>query len=150
MKTVLIIGGSRGIGAGMAQLFLERGWAVAVCARTEGGSVSELRENGALFFPCDISSEDETERLRDGVLKLFHHLDALIYCAGNAWHGLLQDMPTAAFDSLMDTHLRGAFFALRAFLPSMVEQGSGSILLVSSMRGRTPGPVPSPGRSDRP
>ncbi len=136
MKTALIIGGSRGIGAGTAELFLERGWAVAVCARTEGEAVPELRRKGAVFFPCDITREEEAEQLRDRVLGLFHHLDALIYCAGNAWHGLLQDMSTPAFDSLVDTHLRGAFFALRAFLPSMLECGAGSILLVSSMWGQ--------------
>ncbi len=137
MQTVLITGGSRGIGAQMVRTFSEKGWQTAFTyLSSEEAARALARETGALTFRCDARREDDTAALADAVQKRFPHLDALICNAGTAWTGLLQDMDTQTWDDLFAVHVRGAFLATRAFLPGMISRKSGSILYVSSMWGQ--------------
>lgn len=138
MQTVLITGGSRGIGAQMARLFSARGWQVIFTYwQSEAAARTLAEETGALALRCDARSEEETEQLKQEVLRRYHHLDALICNAGTSYTGLLQDMPLDAWDDLFALHVRGAFLATRAFLPGMISRRAGSILYVSSMWGQT-------------
>ena len=138
MKTVLITGGSRGIGEATVRLFAETGWRVAFTYNTSQDQALALaQETGALALYCDAASEQETERMAGEVLRAFRHVDALICNAGTSYTGLLQDMSAAQWDDLFNVHVRGAFLATRAFLPGIISQKSGSILYVSSMWGQT-------------
>ena len=137
-QTVLITGGSRGIGAAMVRVFAEKGWRVAFTYKnSENRALALAKETGALAFSCDASSEQETNRMAGEVLRAFRHLDALICNAGTSYTGLLQDMTAAEWDGLFGVHVRGAFLTTRAFLPGMISQKSGSILYISSMWGQT-------------
>ena len=137
-QTVLITGGSRGIGAAMVRLFAEKGWRVAFTYKNSRDQALALaNETGALALPCDAASEQETERMAGEVLRAFRHVDALICNAGTSYTGLLQDMTAHQWDELFSVHVRGAFLTTRAFLPGMISQKSGSILYVSSMWGQT-------------
>lgn len=137
-QTLLITGGSRGIGAAMVRLFTEKGWRVAFTYKNSRDLALTLaKETGALALPCDAASEQETERMAGEVLRAFRHVDALICNAGTSYTGLLQDMTAHQWDELFSVHVRGAFLTTRAFLPGMISQKSGSILYVSSMWGQT-------------
>ena len=137
MQTVLITGGSRGIGAAMARLFSEKGWRVAFTyLNSEEKALSLSRETGALALRCDAKSEADTAAMAAQALKQFGHLDALICNAGISYTGLLQDMTADQWDGLFAIHVRGAFLATRAFLPGMISRQSGSILYISSMWGQ--------------
>ena len=137
-QTVLITGGSRGIGAAMVRLFSVRGWRTAFTYLNSGDQALALaRETGALALRCDSRSEQDTAAMAEAVLRSFRHVDALICNAGVSWTGLLQDMTAAEWDDLFSVHVRGAFLATRAFLPGMISRKSGSILYVSSMWGQT-------------
>lgn len=137
MNTVLITGGSRGIGEAMVRLYSERGWRVAFTYLTSDEKAQSLsRESGALALRCDAKSEADTAAMAEQVVRQFGHLDALICNAGISYAGLLQDMTVSAWDELFAVHVRGAFLATRAFLPGMVSRQSGSILYVSSMWGQ--------------
>ena len=137
-QTVLITGGSRGIGAAMVRLFSARGWRTAFTYLNSGDQALALaRETGALALRCDSRSEQDTAAMAEAVLRSFRHVDALICNAGVSWTGLLQDMTAAEWDDLFSVHVRGAFQATRAFLPGMISRKSGSILYVSSMWGQT-------------
>ncbi|MBR4500562.1 MAG: SDR family oxidoreductase [Clostridia bacterium] len=138
MKTVLITGGSRGIGAACVRAFAGAGWLPLTCARRETGDVSALcRETGALFTPCDVSRSDEVSRMFGFFLKKVHRIDALVLNAGQAWKGLIQDMTEEEFDSLYAADLKSAFLCVREALPGMIAAGGGSIVTVSSMWGQT-------------
>ena len=140
MNTVLITGGSRGIGEAMARLYADQGWRVAFTYLNSDEKAQSLsRESGALALRCDAKSEAETSVMAEQVLRQFGHLDALICNAGISYTGLLQDMTVSQWDELFAVHVRGAFLATRAFLPGMVSRQSGSILYVSSMWGQTGG-----------
>ena len=137
-QTVVITGGSRGIGEAMVRLFSEKGWRVAFTYKNSREQALALqKETGALAFRCDAGSEQETEQMAGEVLRIFRHADALICNAGISYTGLLQDMRVSEWDALFSVHVRGAFLATRAFLPGMISQKSGSILYISSMWGRT-------------
>ena len=137
-QTVLITGGSRGIGEAMVRLFSQKGWRVAFTyKKSRDQALALAKETGALALSCDAASEQETERMAGEVLRAFRHVDALICNAGTSYTGLLQDMSAAQWDDLFNVHVRGAFLATRAFLPGIISQKSGSILYVSSMWGQT-------------
>lgn len=137
MQTVLITGGSRGIGAGMVRLFSQRGWRTAFTYhQSEEKAFALAKETGALAIQCDAGNEEETARMARQVLESFSHLDALICNAGTAYTGLIQDMSVNEWDELFSVHVRGAFLASRAFLPGMISLQSGSILFISSMWGQ--------------
>ena len=137
MQTVLITGGSRGIGEAMVSLFSEKCWRVAFTyLRSEEKAKALARETGALAIRCDAKSEQETAAMAQEVLRKFSHLDALICNAGTSYTGLLQDMSAEAWDDLFAVHVRGAFLATRAFLPGMISRKSGSVLYISSMWGQ--------------
>ena len=137
MRTVLITGGSRGIGAQMVRAFSEAGWQAAFTYRASEEAAQALaRETGALAWRCDARSEADTAALAEEVHRRLSHLDALICNAGISWTGLIQEMPVEAWDDLFAVHVRGAFLATRAFLPGMISRKSGSILYISSMWGQ--------------
>ncbi len=137
-QTVLITGGSRGIGAAMVRLFAENGWRTAFTYRESREQALALaEETGALAFQCDAASEQETVRMAGEAQRVFRHVDALICNAGTSYTGLLQDMTVSEWDALFGVHVRGAFLAARAFLPGMISRKSGTILFISSMWGQT-------------
>ena len=137
MKTVLITGGSRGIGEAMVRLYVDQGWRVAFTYLTSDEKAQTLsRESGALALRCNAKSEADTAAMAEQVVRQFGHLDALICNAGISYTGLLQDMTVSQWDELFAVHVRGAFLATRAFLPGMISRQSGSILYVSSMWGQ--------------
>ena len=137
MNTVLITGGSRGIGEAMVRLYADQGWRVAFTYLNSDEKAQSLsRESGALALRCDAKSEAETSVMAEQVLRQFGHLDALICNAGISYTGLLQDMTVSQWDELFAVHVRGAFLATRAFLPGLISRQNGSILYVSSMWGQ--------------
>ena len=135
MKTMLITGGARGIGAQLVRHFAAVGWRVMFCYQHSREAADKLAaETGAIAFCCDVRQESQVKSLVGEAIHTFRHLDALICCAGVAWSGLMEDMPAEEYDRLADTNQRGAFLCVREALPHLRES-RGSILLVSSMWG---------------
>ena len=135
MKTMLITGGARGIGAQLVRHFAAAGWRVMFCYRQSRQAAEKLAaETGAIAVCCDVRQEEQVKALIAEALRVFRHLDALICNAGAAWSGLTEEMPLDAYDFLADTNQRGAFLCVREALPHL-RQSRGSILLISSMWG---------------
>lgn len=140
MKTVLITGGSRGIGAQLVRTLCAAGWRVAFTyCRSEEKAQALARETGATALPCDARDEQQVARTTEKLLKEFRHVDALVHNAGTAWAGLLQDMTGAQWDDLFSLHVKGAFLHTKALLPGMISNQRGSIVFITSMWGETGG-----------
>ncbi len=143
MKTVLITGASRGIGAATARVFAENGYAVAVnyCQSHDAAErlSDEITASGGEAFTvqADISKADEVQRMVKTVYDRYGHIDVLIHNAGIAQQKLLTDTEPEEWHRMMGVHLDGAYHCCRAVVPDMVRQGYGSIITVSSIWGVT-------------
>lgn len=140
MKTILITGASRGIGAACARRFAAAGWQVAVgfCrerARAEA-LCAELGGNTAAF-QADISDRDVVRGMVQAVHARFGAVDALVNNAGIARQQLFSDVSDADFEALCAVNLRGAFLVTQEVLPDLIRKKAGSIVNISSMWGVT-------------
>ena len=143
MKTVLVTGGSGGIGAAVCRAFAEKGYAVAVHAfshREEGeGLAAELRKKGAEAhcFSADLRSLGDCERLVAEVSAKFGKIDVLVNNAGAALVKLFSECTEEDYDEIMDLNLRAAVRLTRLVLPGMLGRGFGRIVNVSSIWGQS-------------
>ncbi len=143
MKTVLITGASRGIGAAAARLFAKNGYAVAVnyCHSKEAADrlIAEITEQGGEAFAvqADVAKAAEVQEMVQAVYDRCGHLDVLIHNAGIAQQKLLTDTDEQEWHRMMGVHLDGAYHCCKAVISGMVRQGYGSILTVSSIWGVT-------------
>ena len=142
-KTVLITGGSRGIGAAAVRAFAQAGYAVALnyCRSRDAALrlAEELTAQGHTVLPvqADVSDPDQVRHMVDNVLDKFCQLDILICNAGTAWRGLLCDLTDQDWHRLRGTDLDGVLYCCRAVYRHMVSRKQGRILTVSSMWGRS-------------
>lgn len=140
-KTVLITGGSRGIGAACVRLFAQNGYSVVFLANRSmekaEALVAELRDKGfdVACFKCDVSDPQQVANVAADILRIYHRIDSLVNCAGISWIGLFTDMTEAEWDDLFAVNVRSVFSVTRAILPGMISERQGSIVNVSSMWG---------------
>ena len=145
MKTVLITGGSRGIGRVTAKRLLADGWSVAFTyTRSKEAAeafVAEAREtlekNGpeVQAFSGDVRDGDRNRAIVEETIARFGSLDALVNNAGVRSDALLYHMTDQQWDEVLDTNLKGAQSMLRAALPVMMKQRRGAIVNVASLSG---------------
>ena len=137
MKTALITGGSRGIGAAIVRALTAQGWRVAFCYKSSQEAAEQLsRETGAIAIRCDVTGSAQVNAMAEEALRQLGHIDLLVNNAGVAWQGLLTDMTDDDWRTVLDTSLTAAFYTCRAVLPGMVSRKSGCIINISSIWGR--------------
>jgi len=137
-KVALITGGARGIGRTTALLFAQEGAKVAICDvdKVSGKeTVQEIEGQGAeaLFVPADVSRMNDVEAVVHEIRERWGRIDVLINNAGILRDATLLKMTEEDFNAVIDVNLKGVFHATQAVAPLMVEQGSGSIVNVSSV-----------------
>lgn len=153
MKTALVTGGGRGIGAGICDALASGGWALAFTGRKSAEEMAQrieaLRSLGApdtAYFQSDVSDIEAHGPLLDAIFAKFGRLDALVNNAGVAPQVRLDVLETTpeSFDRLLNTNLRGPFFltqaAARRFVANktpatIVNVGSISATVASVSRG---------------
>lgn len=135
---VLVIGGSRGIGAACVRAFAAAGHRVAFTWHSDAdGALAVGGDTGAASIQADAADPAAAgAAVRTAAAALGGRIDALVYNAGAAHYGLLQDMTDADWRRVMAVDLDGAFYACRAVLPGMIRQKFGRIVFVSSMWGQ--------------
>ena len=131
-KTVLVTGGAKGIGAATARRFASEGATVVVADFDEATAQETAQEIGGHAVRCDVTKRDEVEAAVDAAVSHGGSLDILVPCAGIIRDNMLFKMADEDWDEVIDTHLKGTFFAARAAQKHMVEQKSGKMVLISS------------------
>lgn len=138
MKTVLITGASRGIGAAIAEKFAEGGYHTFITCARDTQSLYALQEKISTTYkvpctaiPCDVSDYTAVEKM----FQSLPPLDMLINNAGISYFGLLSDMSIEDWHRVMDTNLNACFYTARLAIPAMVRAKSGRILNISSVWG---------------
>ncbi len=142
-RTVLIVGGTSGIGRGLAQRFVDAGSAVIV------GGRSPEPQDGFETVQIDVTDPDSIRRARDQVLDAHPDLDVIVTMSGVMLVEDLRDPSHfAATDTTIATNLLGTIRVIDAFTPHLLGRGSGTILTVSSGIAFLPFPLmPSYGAS---
>ena len=142
-KSILITGGSRGIGAETARLFAKKGWSVAVNYNQSEEKalalVDELRGQGlsAMAVQADVSDPAQVQRMVDSVLEKFCQLDTLLCNAGISETGLFTDLSYARWQRLFGVNLDGMYHCCQAVLPHFIHKKAGNIITMSSIWGLT-------------
>lgn len=144
IRTVLVTGASRGLGAATVCHLAARGWQVYAAARTES-ALDELKDAAAVrgygdrinLCPLDVSDSAATSA---AVAQIPQPLDAVVCCAGVTAVRAFEDMAADEFDAILDVNLRGALAVTRAALPVMRTAGRGHLVYVSSLAAVLPSP----------
>ena len=138
MKTVLITGASRGIGAAAAKEFSKKGWHVVInYNKNKEKALALAKELGATVFQADISKSDEVLNMYSSLKGQGIHVDAIVNNAGVSSSGLFVDISESEWDEMFAINTKGAFLVTKAFLPDMLSRQSGSIVNISSIWGET-------------
>ena len=136
MRTVLITGGSRGIGAAMVRLFSKRGYKVAFTYKSSLDAAERLsEETGALAILADNASEKDIEAAVKNVSKKLGNVEILINNAAVSSFSLLTDLSLDDWRAMFSVNIDAAFLYSKLTLPLMIRSGFGRIINVSSMWG---------------
>lgn len=142
-KTVLVTGGSRGIGKAVALAYASEGANVVVnytsSPEKAEAVVEEIKALGceAMAIACDVSSDEAVEAMAETVEKEFHPIDILVNNAGVTRDGLLIRMKDSDWDQVMDINLKGTYLCTKHFGKRMLKRKSGNIVNITSVVGLT-------------
>ena len=133
MKTVVITGGSRGIGAAAVELFAARGDRVYFLYGSSHEAAKAVAEKtGAMPICCDVS---DGAAVRAAFEKI-GDVDVLICNAGLAHYGLMSMLAESDWDRLFNVNVKSIYHCVNAAMPSFLKKQSGSVITVSSMWGQ--------------
>ena len=141
-KSVVITGGSRGIGRACAVLFASKGYDVLIGynknREAAEATLAEIKKYGVkcAAYCADISKKDEARRLISKAMFEFGKVDVLVNNAGIARAALMTDVTESDFHELFATNVGGVYFTSQAAIPEMIGAGVGKIINVSSMWGQ--------------
>lgn len=141
-RVVIVTGGSRGLGAGLVQSYLDVGAQVATCARSSTAQVQAWSTDPAtadrfFFMPADLSRADDAAAFVKAVTARWGAIDVLVNNAGVARDGILGLFSDEDIDAVVDLNLKGTLYVTRLVSRRMLARGSGSIVNVSSIVGRS-------------
>ena len=141
MKTVLITGASRGIGADTARKFAEQGYTVFINYNQSAECAlqlkKELNECGldAHLLQADVSNEEQVAQMFAHIKRFAKKLDVLVLNAGVGLYEQVQNVSNEQYDKVMNINAKGAFLCAKHAVPMMIDRCSGSIVAVSSIWG---------------
>ena len=139
-RVVVVTGGSRGLGAGIVESYLDSGDLVATCARTGTSQTEKWAADPDigprfLFAPADLSSSTDAKAFVDAVIGRWGRVDVLINNAGVARDGILAMVPDEDVDTVIDLNLKGTIYVTRLVSKRMLARNSGYIVNISSIVG---------------
>jgi NAD(P)-dependent dehydrogenase (short-subunit alcohol dehydrogenase family) len=137
-RTAVVIGGTSGIGLGLAKGLAEAGADVVPTGRREDlvrTAAEQVRRLGrrSLAIPCDITDTKQLEDLREVALGEFGKIEILVNCAGRTKRAPTLDFPESEWEAIFDTNLNGTLRACRVFGEPMLEQRYGRIINIASL-----------------
>lgn len=141
MKTAVVTGGSRGIGAAAVRELCSQGFAVAAVYFGSGEKAEalacELRSlgNECVALKADVSDSRQVNEVFEKVKLLWGHTDALVCCAGIASGQLFDNITDSEWEHMLRVNLTGTFNCCRSAVKHMLSRKSGNIVTVSSIWG---------------
>jgi NAD(P)-dependent dehydrogenase (short-subunit alcohol dehydrogenase family) len=141
-KVAIVTGSARGIGAAVAAMFGSEGARVVGLDRQPAGAVAD----GVSNLICDVTQSEQVAAAVATTLERFGRIDILVNNAGVNVFSAPLELSDADWDRCLNVDLKAAWIVAKAVLPSMLAQGSGSIVNIASVHGHriTPGSFPYP------
>ena len=139
-RSVIVTGGTRGIGYGIAEVFADAGADVTIVGRNPdvaAQAATRLASRGAnvAFVIADISKPSECVRMASEVVAARGGIDVLCANAGMFKRKRLANMTEADYDETFDLNMKGCLFSVQACLPALAATGHGRIVVTSSITG---------------
>ena len=133
-QVVLVSGGSRGIGRGLAEGFAARGARVIISGRDEATLQETAREISGSSHPvdfavCDVSKPDDVPRLIENVVAKAGRIDSLLNVAGVNIRKRVETYTAEEYDHILNINLKGAFLVAQAVGKQMIAQGAGGTIV---------------------
>lgn len=143
-RSVIVTGGSKGIGRGIARVFAAQGADVTIAARgaeAAGIACDEIKADGgtATYVACDVSDWTSVKSMVDQVVQRTGGVDVMCANAGAFPQTKIVDMDPEEWDQVMATNLRSAFLSVKACIPHFEKAGKGRVVLTSSITGPVTG-----------
>ncbi len=141
MKTVLVTGGSRGIGKCIAENLAKDGYNVVLNYNKsvkEAKKIKEELENQRIkieIFKSDVSKREDVKKLIKFTIDKFNNIDVLINNAGIAKLQMFNDITDEDWNEMLSTNLNSVFFTIQEALPNMIHNKNGCIINISSIWG---------------
>ena len=141
-QIALVTGAGRGIGAAIARRLAALGAIIVLCGRTRShlqSTADAISKAGGKcdVMECDVTNLRAVEQLASHVQNGHRRLDILVNNAGiGGFGGPLHQLPPDQWDQILNTNLRGVYYAVRAFAPMMIQAKSGHIVNISSLAGK--------------
>ena len=133
MATVMITGGSRGIGAAAVEAFARRGDKVFFLYEKEHDAAKAVSEKtGATAICCDVANAEAVKN----AFRQAGDVDILVCNAGICFSGLMSQMPEKDWDRIFDVNVKGMYHCINAATPGFLKKQAGCIITVSSMWGQ--------------
>lgn len=134
-RSVVVTGGSKGIGKGIARVFARAGANVLIAGRDEEALKAAAAEIGASYVVADVSRAADCERIAETAAERHGGVDVLCANAGIFPDKKLAEMTEADIDEVFGVNLKGTMLCVRACLPALEASGHGRIILTSSITG---------------
>ncbi len=139
-RIAVVTGGANGIGRASALAFAQAGANVVVADVDDAALAStkaaiEALGRRALGVRCDVTSDDDARTLAESTLSTFGQADLVMLNAGVAAGGRWEHIPIAEWQRVLDVNVLGVVRGLNAFLPHLLERGSGHVVITSSGLG---------------
>ncbi len=143
-RSVIVTGGSKGIGRGIASVFARQGARVMIAARGAEAAretVESLRSEGCDvdWTHCDVADWASVRDMVDHTVEAFGGLDVMCANAGMFPQTKMVDMDVPEWDQVIATNLRSAFLSVKACIPHFEKAGKGRVVLTSSITGPVTG-----------
>jgi len=139
--TVLITGGSRGIGAAIAKRFAREGYQIIIHYLHSHEQANETARECILLgakvitISADLASAEQLKRMKEKLDDAGLRPDIIVNNGGISHYGLLQDVTEQQWDAVMNVNLKGMFLCCQLFMPHMISQQYGRIINISSIWG---------------
>ena len=141
MKTVIVTGGSRGIGKCISENLAKEGYNIVLNYNKSKKQAEEIKENlksqgiNIEIFKADVSKREEVKKLIKFAINKFENIDVLINNAGIAKLQMFNDITDDDWNNMISTNLNSAFYTIQESLPNMIHNKTGCIINISSIWG---------------
>ena len=137
MKTILVTGGSRGIGRAIVEKFAKEGYNVVLnYNKSEYAALDIAKQHKNVeIFKANVSNPKDVEAMVNFAEEKFKKIDVLVNNAGISSSSLLQDLSLEEWNNLFEVNVTGTFLVTKNVLPNMISNKSGKIINISSVWG---------------